>query len=218
MGACPGWAGDFSSFFLRYISYSLYSIPGIALSVLHTLNHLALPSTLLVQFSSVAQSCLTLWLTPWTAARLASLSITNSRSLLKLMSIESAMPSNCLILCRPLLLPSIFPSIRVFPVSQFFTSGGQSIGVSASASALPMNIRDWFPLGWTGLISLQFKGLSRVFSSTTVQNHQFFGTQPSFWSSSHICTWLLEKQIALTNMDLCQQSNVCFLICWLGLS
>ena len=168
MGACPGWAGDFSSFFLRYISYSLYSIPGIALSVLHTLNHLALPSTLLVQFSSVAQSCLTLWLTPWTAARLASLSITNSRSLLKLMSIESAMPSNCLILCRPLLLPSIFPSIRVFPVSQFFTSGGQSIGVSASASALPMNIRDWFPLGWTGLISLQFKELSRVFFNTTV--------------------------------------------------
>ena len=120
------------------------------------------------QFSSVAQSCLTLWLTPWTAARLASLSITNSRSLLKLMSIESAMPSNCLILCRPLLLPSIFPSIRVFPVSQFFTSGGQSIGVSASASALPMNIRDWFPLGWTGLISLQFKELSRVFFNTTV--------------------------------------------------
>ena len=85
------------------------------------------------------------------------------------------MPSNLLILCRPLLLhPSIFPSIRVFPMSQFFISGDQNIGVSASASVLPMNIQDWFPLGWTGWISLQSKGLSRVFSNTTVQKHQFF--------------------------------------------
>ena len=76
-----------------------------------------------------------------------------------------------------LLLPSIFPSIRVFPMSQFFASGGQNIGVSASASVLPMNIQDWFPLGWTGWISLQSKGLSRVFSNTTVQKHQFFGAQ-----------------------------------------
>ena len=95
---------------------------------------------------------------------------------LKLMSIESAMPSNHLILrCPLLLLPSIFPSIQVFPMSQFFTSGGQSIGVSASASILPMNIQDWFPLGWNGWVSLQSKGLSRVFSNTTVQKHQFFG-------------------------------------------
>ena len=94
--------------------------------------------------------------TPWTAAHQASLSITKSRSLLKLMSMESTMPSNYLILCRPLLLlPSAFPSIRVFPISQLFTSGDQSIGVSASASVLPMNIQDWFPLGWTSLISLQ---------------------------------------------------------------
>ena len=91
--------------------------------------------------------------TPWTAAHQVSLSITNSQSLLKLMSIELVMPSNHLFLCHPfLLLPSIFPSIRSFPVSQFFTSGGQSIGVSASASVFSVNIKDWFPLGWTGWI------------------------------------------------------------------
>ena len=93
--------------------------------------------------------------TPWTAAHQASLSITNSRSLLKPMSIESVMPSNHLILCRPLLLPpSIFPASGSFQRNQFFTSGGQSIGVSASTSVLPMNIQDWFPLEWTGWISL----------------------------------------------------------------
>ena len=86
-----------------------------------------------------------------------------------------------------------FPALGSFPMSQFFTSGGQSIRVSASASVLPVNIQDWFPLGWTGLISLQSKGLSRVFSSPTVQRHQFFGAQLSLWSNSHIHTWLLEK-------------------------
>ena len=125
--------------------------------------------------------------------------ITTSRSLLKLMSHESVMPSNHLILCLSLLfLPSLFPSIRVFPISRFFISGSQTIGASASASVLPMNIQAWFPLGWTGWISLQFKGLSRVFSSTTVQKHQFFATQPFLLSNSHIHTWLLEKNIALT--------------------
>ena len=111
-------------------------------------------------------------------------------SLFKLMSIDAVMPSNHLILHCPLLLPpSIFPSIRVF--SNEFISlhhGGQSIGVSASASVLPMNIQDRFPLGWTGWISLQSKGLSRVFCNTTVQKHQFFGAQPSLWSNSHIHT------------------------------
>ena len=102
-------------------------------------------------------------------------------SLLKLMSIEPVMPSNHLILCHPLLLPpSIFPSIRVFSNE----SGGQRIGVSASASVLSMNIQDWFPLGWTGWISLQSKGCSRVFSNTTVQKHQFFGAQLSLQSNS----------------------------------
>ena len=91
-----------------------------------------------------------------------------------------------------------FPASGSSPMSQFFTSGGQSIGVSALASVLPMNTQDWSPLGWTGWMSLQSKGLSRVFSSTTVQKHQFFGAQPSSQSNSHIHTWLLEKKIALT--------------------
>ena len=98
-----------------------------------------------------------------------------------------------------------FPTSGSFPISQFFTSGGQSIGVSASASVLPMNIQDWFPLGWTGWIFLQSKGLSRVFSSTTVWKHQFFGPQPSLWSNSHICTW---KNHSFNYMDLCLQSGV----------
>ena len=86
-----------------------------------------------------------------------------------------------------------FPGSGSFPMSQFFTSGGQSISASASASVLPMNIQDWFPLQLTGLISLLSKGLWRVFSNTTVQKHQFFGAQPSSQSNSHIHTWLLEK-------------------------
>ena len=114
-----------------------------------------------------------LFVTPWTAACLASPSFTISRNLLKLMSIELVMPSNHLILCHPLLLlPSIFPAPESFQMSHHFTSGGQSIGVSASTSDLPMNIQDWSPLGWTGWISLQSKGLSRVFSSTTVQKEE----------------------------------------------
>ena len=135
-----------------------------------------------------------LFANPWAAACQASLSITNSWSLLKLMSMESVMPSNHLILCRPLLLPSIFlPAAGSFPMSQFFASGGQSIGVSASASVLPMNTQDWSLLGWTGWISLQSKALSRVFSNTTVQKHQFFGAQLSSQSNSSIHTWPLEK-------------------------
>ena len=110
-----------------------------------------------------------LFATPWTAARQASLSITKSQSLLKLMSIESVRPSSYLILYHPLLLLSVFPRIRVFSVTQFFASGGQSIGVSASVSVLPMNIQCWFPLGWTTWISLQSKELSRVFFSTTIR-------------------------------------------------
>ena len=108
--------------------------------------------------SSVAQSCLTLC-NPMDCSTPTSLSITNSQSLLKFVSIESMMPSNHLILCRPLLLPpSIFPVSGSFPVSQFFASGGQSFGASASASVLPMNIQDWFPLGWTDWIFLQVQG------------------------------------------------------------
>ena len=134
-----------------------------------------------------------LFVTPWTAAHQASLSITNSRSLLKLTSLELVMPSNHIILCYPLLLHlQSFPASGSFPMSKFF-AGGQTIGVSASASGLPMNIQDWFPLGWTGWISLQSKGLSRVFSSTSVQKHQFFGTQLSSQSNSYVHTWPQEK-------------------------
>ena len=118
-----------------------------------------------------------LFATPWTAARQASLSITNSRSPPKPMSIESVMPSNHFILCRPFSsCPQSFPASESFQMSQLFASGGQSIGVSPSTSVLPKNTQDWSPLEWTGWISLQSKGLSRVFSNTTVQKHQFFST------------------------------------------
>ena len=108
------------------------------------------------KFSSVQSfSHVRLFATPWAAAWQASLSLTNICSLFKLMSIESVMPSNHLILCHPLLLlPSIFPSIRSFQMSQLFTSGGQTIGVSASISVLPINTQDWSPLGWTVWITL----------------------------------------------------------------
>ena len=149
-------------------------------------------------------SCVWLFVTPWTTAHQASLSLTISRSLLKLMSIESVMSSKHLVLCIPFssCLQS-FPASGSFPMSWLFTSGGQSIG--ASASVLPMNIQDWFPLGLTGLISLLSKGLSRVFSSITVQRCHtfFFHTLPFLLSSSNISTWLLEDYL-----DLCQQSNV----------
>ena len=134
-----------------------------------------------IQFSSV-QSLSRVWLfaNPWTAAHQASLSITNSQSLPKLVSTESVMPSNHLLLCRPFSsCPQSFPASGSFPMSQLFASGGQSIGASTLASVLPKNTQDWSPLGWTGWISLQSKGLSRVFSNTTVQRHQFFGVQLS---------------------------------------
>ena len=114
------------------------------------------------------QSLSHVWLfaTPWTVAHQASLSISNSQSLLKLMSIALVMPSNHLILCLLLFLPpSVFPSVRVCPMSQFFASGGQTTGVSASATVLPMNIQNWFPLGWTVWISLQPKGFSSLLNS-----------------------------------------------------
>ena len=131
-----------------------------------------------------------LFVTPWTAACQAPLSFAISQSLLKFMSIESVIPSNHLVLCG--LLSSClqsFPESRSFPMSQFFASGDQSIGASASASALPINIQVWFPLGLTGLISLKSKGLSSIFSNTTVQKHQFFGVQSSLLFSSPICTY-----------------------------
>ena len=129
-------------------------------------------------------SCVQLFATPWTAAHQASLSITNSQSPLKLMSIELVMPSNHLILCRPLLLPpSIFPSIRVFSIESVLCIRWPKYWSFSSASVLPMYTQDWSPLGWTGWISLQSKGLSRVFSNTAVQKHQFFGAQLSSQSN-----------------------------------
>ena len=145
-------------------------------------------------FSSVQSlRCVRLFVTPWIAARQASLSITNSQSSPKLMSIESVMPSSHLILCRPLSsCPQSLPASESFPMSQLFAWGGQSTGVSALASLLPKKSQGWSS-EWTGWISLQSKGLSRVFSNTTVQQHQFFSIQPSSQSNSHIHTWLLEK-------------------------
>ena len=133
------------------------------------------------EFSSIQSLiCVQLFATPWTAAPQASLSITNSWSLPKLMSIELVMPSNHLILCRPLLLlPSIFPIIRVFSNESALRIRWPKYWSLASASVLPMNTQDWSLLGWTGWISLQSKGLSRVFPNSTVKKHQTFGVQLS---------------------------------------
>ena len=124
-----------------------------------------------VQFISVAQLCPNLC-DPMNCST-PGLPITNSWSLLKLMSIAWVMPSSHVILCCPLLS---LPASGCFPVSQLFAWAGQSIGVSTLASVLPVNTQDWSPLGWTGWISLQSEGLSRVFSNTTIQRHQFFST------------------------------------------
>ena len=132
-------------------------------------------------------------LTPRTVACQAPLSSAMSQSFFRFMSVELVMLSNHFILCHSFSCHWSFPASGSFPMSWLFASDDQSIRVSASASVFSMNIQDWFPLGLTGLISLQSKGLSRIFSNTTVQNHQFFGAQLSLWSNSHIHTWLLEK-------------------------
>ena len=134
------------------------------------------------------------FVTPWTAAHHASLSFTISY----ICSNSCPLSQWCHSTISSSVIPfssclRSFPASGSFPMSQLFASGGQSIEASTSAPVLPMNIQGWFPLGLTGLISLQFKGLSRVFSNTTVRKHQFFGAQPSSQSNSHIHTWLLEK-------------------------
>ena len=132
-------------------------------------------------------SCVRLFVAPWTAACQVSLSFTIYWSLHKLMSIVLVMPPSHLILCSLLLLlPSIFSNIRVFPMKWLFTSCDQSTGASASTSIFPINIQGLFPLWLTDLISLQSEGLSRVFSSTPVQKHQFFSAQPSLCQLSYL--------------------------------
>ena len=159
-----------------------------------------------VQFRSLqSHSHVWLFVTPWTAARLPSLSITNSWSLLKLMSIESVMPSNHLILCRPLLLPpSIFPSIKVFSNESVLLISGQSIRVSASTSVLPMNIQDWFPLG-DRLVGSPCSPRDFQESSPTSINSSALGFLYSPALTSIHDYW---KNHSLNLMDLCWQSNV----------
>ena len=146
-----------------------------------------------VQFSSVAQSCPTLC-DPMNRSTPGLPVQTNSHISLKLTSIESVMPSSHLILCDPFSSsPQSLPASESFPMSQLFTWGGQSTGVSASAWFFPKKSQGWSPSECTGWISLQSKGLSRILSNTTVQKHQFFSTQPSSQSNSHIHTWPQEK-------------------------
>ena len=143
----------------------------------------------LVQFSSITQSCSTLC-NPMNCSMPGFLVHHQLLELLKFMSIALVMPPNHLFLCCPPSRVQSFSASGSFPVSCFFASGGQGIGVSASV--LPMNSQGWFPFGLTGLISFQSKGLRRVFSSITVWKHWFFCTQP-LWSNSHILLWLVEK-------------------------
>ena len=157
------WSQILESTFLQHLRFTANSIfsPG---------------NRPMIAFSSVTQSCPTLC-NPWTSAHQASLSITNFQSLLKLMSIKSVMPSNHLILCRPfLLLPSIFPNLKVFSSESVLSIRWPKHWSLASSLVLLMNIQDRFPLGWTVWICLQSKGLSRVFCNT-IQKHQFFGAQ-----------------------------------------
>ena len=165
------------------------------------LNHQEMPQPLWIsgsQWVVVVQSLSHVWLfmTPWTVAHQASLSFTISQSF------SNSCPLN--LWCHSIISFSVvpfsffqsFPTSESCPVSLFFVSGGQ--GAPASRSILPMNTQSWFPLGWTALISLLSSGLSRVFSSTTIQKHQLFGAQLSLWSNSYIHTWLVGKAIALT--------------------
>ena len=175
----------------------------MSLKVLSFLGYWALDWKIL-QFSSIPLlSHVWLFESPWTAAHQASLSITNSLSLLKLMSIKSVIPTN-----QPshsLLLPS--PPTLNFSQNQSLFQWISSLHQVPKVLELQLQHQCWFPLGWTGLISLLSKGLSRVFPNTTVQKHQFFHAQLSLRSNTHIHTWLLENH-SFDYMDLCRQSNV----------
>ena len=166
--------------------YSILSSCSIDLFFYHT-------QLIIVVLAVQSLSYARLFAAPWTAAHQASLPFPISQGLLKLTSIDEW--------CHPTISSSVAPFPPALNLSQHqglfqwanSALGGQSIGVSVSASVLPVNIQGWFPLGWTGLISLLSKGLSSVFSSTTIQKDQLFSTQLSLWSNSHVCTWPLEK-------------------------
>ena len=152
-------------------------------------------SIYIYQFNLVQSlTCVWFFAAPWTVACQASLSFTISRSLPKPMSIELVMPSNHPVLCHPLLLlPSIFPSIRVFSNESALCIRWPNIGVSASTAVLPMNAQDWSALGWTGWSPCGTRNPQESSPAPWFENIQVFGTQLSLWSNSHICTWLLEK-------------------------
>ena len=160
----------------------------------------------------VVQSLICVWLfvTPWTAAQQASLSSTISQNLYRSSCTLSQWrhPTTSSSVAPFSSCPQSFPTSGSLPMSQLFASGVQSIG--ALASNLPINIQGWFPLGLTGLISLKSKGLSRIFSSTTVRKHQFFSIHPSLWFNSHIRAWLLENPIDLTMGLLSAKWSLCF--------
>ena len=184
--SAPTWTGDLSSYQVSALSWLLVSVQDRVGFVTEGWDH---------QLSSVQLlSRVRLFVTPWISGRQASLSITDSRSLLKHMSIESVMPSSHLILCHTLLLlPPIPPSIRVFSSESTLRMRWPKHWSFSFRSVLPMNTQDCSLLGWTGWISLLSKGLSRVFYNTTAQKHQLFDTQFSSQPNSHIHTWPMEN-------------------------
>ena len=182
-----------TSFIYLFRIYSIKYVSGPAFHTVQVLTHFSIIKSLSVKFSSVAQSCLTLRPHGLQHTRPPGPSSTPE-------AYSNSRPLSWW--CHPAISSSVvpfsfcpqsLPASGYFPMSQFFTWGGQSIGVSALSSVLPKNTQDWSPLGCTGWISLQSKGLSRVFSNTTVQKHQFFGAQLSSQSNSHIHTWPVEN-------------------------
>jgi len=181
----------------RYSNISIYMLGGTLTQKINLAIWVHYTNNLFCMFKMTVtvQSLGTVWLfkTPWTVAHQVTLSSTISQSLLQFMSIESVMLSTISSTAGPFTFHlQSFPESEFIPMSQLFTSGGQSTGALPSASVLPI-ISGWFPLGLTGLVSKLSKGFSRVFSSITFWKNHFFSAQTFLWSSSHICTWLLEK-------------------------
>ena len=178
------------------VSLSPWKQIGLCAEPFEYCQELSLPFSsivLLVQLLSRAWR----FVTPWITARQAFLFFTVSRSLLKLTSISRPLR------CHPTLSSSVvpfssrlqfFPASESFPINLLFSSGGQRIGVSVSAAVLPVTVQGWCPWGWTGWTSLQSKGLSRVFSNTTVQKQTFFGAKPSLQSNTHVCLWTCQMR------------------------